>query len=256
MVIKFKSLKVQTHGRSEVGLVRDNNEDAWLVEPQSNIYVLCDGMGGHIAGEVAAQEAVACFANLVKTSLSHVAADDPRTSQLIFKKLIQEVNAVIYRLSQKDRDLRGMGTTLCCVYFQKSSMIVGHVGDSRVYLHRKGELKKLTEDHSLVSELLELGELTSRQAREYAYRNIITRAIGAEPEVEPAVQNCELVPGDRVLMCSDGLSDLLAPLEIERILNMDKPLEATIDHLVNKAIRKGGHDNITAILMQLESSHE
>lgn len=256
MATKIKSFKVHSHGRSDIGFVRDNNEDAWLVEPQNNVYVLCDGMGGHSAGEVASQEAISTFAILVKNYLNKNKSADLIREHQIFKELIQRVNTSVYELAQKDRDLRGMGTTFCCVYFQKKSMVVAHVGDSRIYLLRNKKLVQLTEDHSLVSELLELGELNSRQAREYAYRNIITRAIGVEAEVDPAIQVCNLVHKDQVLMCSDGLSDLLDLQEIESILNMNESLEHSIDQLINTALSKGGHDNTTAVLMKVLETNE
>jgi len=245
--------QVQYHGRSEVGLVRDNNEDTWLAEPKSNVFVLCDGMGGHAAGEIASREAAAVFSSLLKQHQQSKKPIDIRAPE-VMQDLIQKVNASVFALGQQDQQLKGMGTTFCCVYFQSASMIVGHVGDSRVYLMREKELVQLTKDHSLVAELMELGELNTRQAREFAHRNIITRAIGTEPRVDPAVQVCSLAPGDQILMCSDGLTDMLSGFEIERTLNTSKTVESKVDHLINKAIRKGGHDNITVILMKVQGN--
>lgn len=251
MATRLKTFKVMTHGRTDVGLIRDNNEDAWLVEAPENVFVLCDGMGGHSAGEVASQEAALTFSNLVKSTLTKNKKIPFKKKPEILKELIQEVNASIYHLGQKERELKGMGTTLCCLYFHHSTMIVGHVGDSRVYLLRDGELKQLTEDHSLVAELLELGELNKRQARDCSYRNIITRAIGVQPSVDPSIQVREMIAGDQVLMCSDGLSDMLALDEIESILNHSSTVENAVDRLISTANQKGGRDNITAVIVKL-----
>lgn len=255
MAIQSKNLKISCHARSDVGLVRENNEDAWFADEYNNFYVLCDGMGGHTAGEVASQEAVA-FLSALSSEVLKKSKTHPIKNPQVIRELIQEVNAEVYRLAQKDRDLRGMGTTLCCVYVHEAKMVIGHVGDSRVYLLRDKKLLQLTEDHSLVAELLELGELNSRQARDYAHRNIITRAIGADAVVEASIYAHDLQRGDQILMCSDGLSDMLDCDEIEKILNTDLSLVSSIDRLIDTANRRGGHDNITVILLKFQDDNE
>lgn len=244
------------HGRSDIGLVRENNEDAWYADSDTHFYVLCDGMGGHSAGEVAAQEAIGAICKSARKVLGGEQAEDLAERSEQIRDLIQEANHSVYSLAQKDRELKGMGTTLCCVHLQGRGMVVGHVGDSRVYLFRDQALTQLTDDHSLVAELLELGELNQRQARDCTYRNIITRAIGQDPTVEASIHVYDLFPGDEILLCSDGLSDMLDTSEIEKILNSEESVENSIDRLVQAANQNGGHDNITAILLKLTESHE
>jgi len=242
---------VVSYGRSDVGMVRENNEDAWIVSPPDNVFILADGMGGHSAGEVAAHETVTNLALLVKKEFKFEDLTiDLKKSGEKLSKLVQEVNRIVHQIGKKDLELRGMGTTVCCVCFHPDGFVHAHVGDSRIYLMRKNKLRRLTEDHSLVEELLELGELNHRQAREYAYRHIITKAIGTEPEVTPAVNACDLEIGDLVLMCSDGLSDVLSQDQIEKVMNTEKSIVEVVDRLIDLANTKSGHDNTTIVLMK------
>ena len=165
--------------------------------------------------------------------------------------MIRQTNATVHSEAQSDRDCKGMGTTLCCTYFHEEGLIYAHVGDSRIYLLRNQSLRQLTQDHSLVTELIELGELNARQAKGCDYKNIITRAVGTEPVVEPTVEACELLLGDQILMCSDGLSDLVTNKEIEKILIQSTTIEAAVNALIDKAKDRGGHDNITVVLTRV-----
>ncbi len=247
---------IQACGRSDVGLVRDNNEDAWKVELQNNVFILADGMGGHSAGEIAAHTAVEHYTDLVKEKLSIETKADLMQAAKIMRELIREVNHAVHRMGRSDSDLRGMGTTLVVSYFHQEGMIYGHVGDSRLYLMRRKKLRQLTEDHSLVQELIELGELSEKRARDYSHRNIITKAIGTEPYVDPSVHQVEVKSGDLILMCSDGLTDLLTDEEIEAIVASSQTIEKKAETLIQEAKRRGGHDNITVILMKIQAAHE
>lgn len=241
---------------SDMGLIRLNNEDSWLADPQNNLFVLCDGMGGHLAGEIASQHAVEVFAKSMKKRRSAEEEKGSLTAKVeSLKAVIEQVNTSVYELGRSDRKLRGMGTTLCCVYFHKSVMIVGHVGDSRVYLLRDRKLSQLTKDHSLMLEMFEAGELNRRQLRDCAYRNIITRAIGVSPEVDPSIQTLDILEGDRILMCSDGLTDMLSHSEMEAIINRNNLEQHAVEQLVLFANRRGGNDNITAILITLQAAN-
>jgi PPM family protein phosphatase len=250
MSIKTISYTINAAGQSDVGLIRENNEDAWMLIPEHNVYVLADGMGGHSAGEVAAQEAVELYSKFLQDRSHLITLGNAKE---VIKEVIQEVNRSVFRLSRADRELRGMGTTLCSVVFLDHTVIYAHVGDSRVYRWRDQKIQQLTEDHSLVQELLDLGELNNRQAREFQKRNIITKAIGTEPKVIPTLDSCDLVEGDYFLMCSDGLSDLLTDREIEKVLNLAASTEQKVALLVQSANRRGGLDNITVILMEVAS---
>lgn len=251
MKIKAKKIIISSAGLSDVGLVRENNEDAWKVIPEKNVFVLADGMGGHAAGEIAAQESVDHYSSLIQNqSRSDLKVVNAKSYLL---KVVQEVNHFVFKRSREDHDLRGMGTTLCCVLFVEQMMFFAHVGDSRIYQFRQSQLTQLTEDHSLVQELLDLGELNTRQAQEFTQRNVITKAIGTEPFVQPEVGFCEVRTGDLILLCTDGLSDLISNREIQKILGLSASIERKVELFVESAKRRGGQDNVTAILLEVKN---
>lgn len=233
---------------SDIGLIRQNNEDASMLLKDLQFFVLADGMGGHQAGEVASKETVehlcALFRERFVSSMSII-----QTEQLL-KVLIQEVNTLVFRMGCSRVELKGMGTTLCCILLHPEGLIYGHMGDSRIYCCRQKQLKQLTKDHSLLCELIELGQLSEQQAKEFLYKNIITKAIGTEPFVEPSVAHAALKPGDMILMCTDGLSDLVSLEEMQNIMNQNAEDEI-VQMLVDKAKQKGGNDNITVILVKV-----
>lgn len=248
MTAKTKPFNFKSSGLTDTGQVRENNEDAWKVIPESNVFVLADGMGGHTAGEIAAQEAVDRYASFI---VEKQAVLNPSSAKQLLSDVIKDVNSNVFRLARADRELRGMGTTICCGIFLEEQLFFAHVGDSRIYRFRDSKLKQLTDDHSLVQELIELGELNKRQAKEFNQRNIITKAIGTEPNVEPSVDSCGIRPGDIIMMCTDGLSDLLSNKEIEKILNLTTDIEHKTELFVQSANRRGGLDNITVILLEV-----
>ncbi len=255
MVVNIMSLKVSAYGLSDIGLVRQNNEDVWDQLQEENFYVLADGMGGHQAGEIAAREAV----NELCRSMKKVLKEGQRKKGFqeireALKNAIQHVNDKIYQLSSESEVLRGMGTTLCCLYLHEEGLIYGHVGDSRIYRLRDKHLKLLTKDHSLLRELVELGQLTEKQAMEFLYKNIITKAIGTESSVEPTINIGDIHDQDLYLLCSDGLTDLLTKEEIEKILNRSQEIQSAAQHLVDQAKEKGGNDNITVVLILVQKT--
>ncbi len=253
MTAKTRQYTFKSSGLTDTGQVRENNEDAWKVIPEQNIFVLADGMGGHSAGEIAAQETVDKYAQLVmenQKTLTSINAKD------FLKDTIKEINHSVFRLAKADRELRGMGTTICCGLFVDDQLFYAHVGDSRIYRFRNHKIKQLTDDHSLVQELIELGELNKRQALEFNQRNIITKAVGTEPHVVPSISSCDIKSGDIILMCSDGLSDLLSNKEIEKILNLSTDIEHKTELFVQSANRRGGLDNITVILLEVTADEQ
>jgi PPM family protein phosphatase len=248
MALELMLYKTETFGATDVGLVRQNNEDFWFQLPELNFYVLADGMGGHQAGEVASHEAVMQLCNLFKAnSFSSLSLQKARE---MLSGAIRSVNDSIFRLSHESLELKGMGTTLCCLFLHPKGLIYGHVGDSRIYRLRKGKLEQLTHDHSLVRELIDLGKLSEEQAEEFQYKNIITKAIGTEPRVEPTVQSDSILKGDILMMCSDGLTDLLTDEEIQHIISL-QPIEQVADILVKTAVVKGGYDNVTTVIVKI-----
>lgn len=256
-VVNLMPYELLAVGLSDVGLVRQNNEDVWAQLNDLQLFILADGMGGHQAGEIAAKEAVAALSQLIRK------AEDSKTTLLtlrdayaLVRQAIEQTNRSVYLKGQTDAELRGMGTTLCCLYFQENGLIYGHVGDSRIYRLRKNRLEQLTKDHSLLRELVDMGELDEEQSTDFLYKNIITKAIGTEPDVDPTIHASDIAVSDIYLMCSDGLSDLLPFREIERILNTMTSLEEGAQTLIKEANEKGGHDNITVVLVKVLEHHE
>jgi serine/threonine protein phosphatase PrpC len=251
MALQAMHYQVSVTCLSDIGLIRQNNEDALKLLKDEQFYVIADGMGGHQAGEVASREAIERLCALFQQRFDFSQKDITHAEELI-KGMIQEVNGMVYRISRESPELRGMVTTLCCIYLHPEGLIYGHVGDSRIYRLRKEKLELLTQDHSLLRELIDQGQLTEEQAGDFLYKNIITRAIGTEPYVEPSVAHSSLEPGDKIILCTDGLTDLLSFDEIQETI-LKNPDEDVVKLLVKKAKQKGGNDNITVILVDVIS---
>lgn len=252
MVLCTMPYKIVAHGISDQGLVRQNNEDVWAEVPP-RFYVLADGMGGHQAGEIASREAADFLCAYVKKVFHEEGPPlNLREAHDLTRKGIQEANKAVYKLSKANHELRGMGTTLCCLYFHDKGVVYAHVGDSRIYRLRDSYLEQLTQDHSLLCELLGMGQLEERQSTDFMYKNIITKAVGTEAHVDPSVHVAEVAVGDIFLMCSDGLSDLLAKKDIEAILNKNINVKKAAAQLVALAKERGGHDNITVVIAKVE----
>lgn len=256
MVNTVMSFRVKACGLSDLGLVRQNNEDVWDRLPKDAFFVLADGMGGHQAGEIAAHEAVDALCSFVKGIIDddQKSPRSPKEMEKAIRDAIKQVNHVVYDLSSSSPTLRGMGTTLCAIYVHDQHVIYGHVGDSRIYRLRHKKLKLLTKDHSLLRELVDLGQINEEQMSGFLYKNIITKAIGTEPQVEPTMHLSEIHDGDLYLMCTDGLTDLLSKENIEEIVNHTGSLEQRAHKLVDSAKEKGGHDNITVVLIQINQN--
>ena len=169
---------------------------------------------------------------------------------------IRHANMLVYKMSRTQEDLRGMGTTLCCLLFHENGLVFAHVGDSRIYRYRDKKLQQLTSDHSLLRELVSQGQLNERQATGFVYKNIITKAIGTEAKVEPTVAMADVFAKDIYLMCTDGLSGLLTAQEIESVLEGAHSIQSAAEKLVAQANEKGGRDNITVVITKVEEVHE
>jgi len=256
MTSKLKPVKISSCGQTDIGLVRQNNEDVWAEIPELGTYILADGMGGHRAGEVAASQAVLSFCKILKKYLENndVSLSLDEMEEAI-RHVIEIVNGLVFEMGSKDQELKGMGTTLCCMHFHQNGLVYGHVGDSRIYRYRSSELEQLTHDHSLLRELVDLGQINECQEKEFLYRNIITKAIGTEAFVDPSVYSCDVEVGDRFLMCSDGLSDLLSIDEIKDLMINEQVIESLVKKLVLAAKEKGGHDNITVVVIEVQEDN-
>ncbi len=228
---------------SDTGRQRRENEDcAWARAP---VFVVADGMGGAQAGEVAARIAVEAFAQ---------GLPDDGTPEERLADRAREANRRIYELSRTEHEHAGMGTTLTAAYLDASELAIAHVGDSRAYLFRGGSLKRLTQDHSLVDELVRRGKLTEEQAAEHPQRSIITRALGPEPSVEVDTWTYPVASGDVLLLCSDGLTSMVSEDRMEEILRRASTLKRAGQALIDEANAAGGRDNITVVLALIEDA--
>lgn len=246
--------QITAFGLSDVGLVREKNEDFWAECPEDSLFVLADGMGGHRAGDVASKAAVNGVCAVLKDSISNKSrVQGPEQVARAMKLAMQEVNRILYRMSQQDHHLRGMGTTLVCLILLPTHAVYAHVGDSRIYLLRDKKLQQMTEDHSLLRELIDMGQLSHGQAIGFEYKNILTRAIGTEPSVEPTAHFTSIKSGDLFLLCSDGLTDHLHDSDIEALLIQYPSIDEAAKAMVKVAKQRGGHDNITLLLVKVES---
>lgn len=235
-------------GLSDIGACRQNNEDVWISLPQLGFFALADGMGGHQAGEVAAQETINHLCNFIKQTKPEEFLDWLH----ILRYAIEEANLWVYQMGSKTAELAGMGTTLCCLLLSEKSVIYAHVGDSRIYRLRSRKLELLTQDHSLFTKWLKTCKKTSTP---FPYKNVITRAIGTSPKANPEIAYSEYLPDDLFLLCSDGLSDVLSLEDIEKSLLDITDLETVGKNLVEKAKLKGSCDNITLLLIAPRLTH-
>lgn len=234
---------MKAFGKSDVGRVREKNEDSLLVKPP--LFAVADGMGGHAAGEVASQLALQAFAEALPRQ------DGSWEQRLV--KAAQSANEAVYREARRLERLAGMGTTLCAVYVEPGQASWLHVGDSRLYLYRQGRLLQVTTDHSLVWELVQNGSLSAEEARQHPRRNVLTRALGTQETVATDSGTLPLQSDDCLLLCSDGLSGLLEEVQLANLLaaSRQEPVEARVEALVAAANAAGGHDNISAILVDV-----
>jgi len=242
--------RLRAYGLSDMGEVRENNEDVWLSLPEWGFFALADGMGGHKAGEIAAKETIE---SLSLSAKQIQAADTPELMTQI-RYAIEEANQHVYRLSRSSKDYRGMGTTLCLLKWTSDAIIYAHVGDSRIYHLRDQKLKLLTQDHSFWAKLQQSGALAEEPRTPYPYKNVITRAIGGKSAANPEVACTTPEPGDLLFLCSDGLSDVLETEEMEEIILAASDIRNAAKKLIEKAKFKRSSDNMTVLI--IESTRE
>lgn len=239
-------------GMTDVGLVRRNNEDVFLNLQEHGFFAVADGMGGHNAGEIAANETVRFVSASIQDFFS--SAGNCTIFDLISfnKRWIENANNWVHRLGKKKKEYKGMGTTLCTLLFHESSLIYGHVGDSRIYRFRKGLLKQLTFDHSLRNEMLAQGYVKKEHSQTLPYKNILTRAIGTQIDVEAEMHIAPVISNDIYLACSDGLTDQVSDRKISEILESTDNIERATETLIEQAKRQGGYDNVTVVLVKAD----
>ena len=234
-------------GKSDVGLRRLNNEDAYLIKPEVQLCAVADGMGGAASGEVASRM-------FCETVLEFFLQSDTRSEEDALKVMhttFQLANERILEKARKEPEHSGMGCTAELLKFCGGTYILGHVGDSRVYLFRKGHLKQISKDHSLVQEQLEQGLISAMEAKTHALRHIILRAVGINESLAVDFVKGRIAPGDVFLLCSDGLSDMIDDPAIQQVLSLSDGLERKTDALIEAAKSAGGHDNVTVVLCEV-----
>ncbi|RME71808.1 MAG: Stp1/IreP family PP2C-type Ser/Thr phosphatase [Planctomycetota bacterium] len=246
-------------GRTDVGQQREHNEDAICVDRELGLYLVCDGMGGAAAGEVASAMCVDIVRRTLAEGAAAIeawAADPSEPNQREVVELIQRgvdtASAEIHALAEREPEKRGMGTTLAMLLVGRTHAICAHVGDSRVYLIRDGEAHQLTRDHSLVEEMVREGLMSPEEAETSRISNVITRAVGLQPRCVADTLHVELAPGDRFVICSDGLSGYVKGPELPGILE-GRSVEEAAEQLVQLANERGGGDNISVIVLAFES---
>lgn len=246
---------------SDPGRVRGYNEDACAADEDAGLFVVCDGMGGAAAGEVASEMASRILleqaGRLAAVKDGSESNADPQVTAWL-RESLKAANAAVYRESQRHANRRGMGTTLValCIAPDARTVWTVNVGDSRCYRLRAGHLEQLTEDHSLVEEQVRIGSMTSAEAARSPMRNVITRAVGSHAEVEPDISRLGTEPGDLYLLCSDGLVRELKDQDIQRLLAGGGDLSHMARTLVDEANRMGGEDNITVLLVRIQHGAE
>ncbi len=242
------SQALQMVSRSHAGMVRTHNEDAVFTRAEVGLAVLADGMGGYNAGEVASGMATA----VIGAELERGLLDDKRTVSEMLETVIGNANNAIYQAAESQPQYSGMGTTLVMGVFRDNHISVAHIGDSRMYRLRGGVLEVVTRDHSLLQEQIDSGMITEEDARRSQNKNLVTRALGVDPVVEPEIHSYETVPGDLYLFCSDGLNDMVENDDIALTLQaLSANLELAAEQLVQMANDNGGRDNVSVILVKV-----
>jgi protein phosphatase len=252
-------VELKIASKTDTGLVRSHNEDAIVHNPECGLAVLADGMGGYNAGEVASAIATATLKDAVEKELAkHDWAGRNNHSKFVQHLLVGSVeraNMAILDAARKEPQFSGMGTTIVAGIFHQDKFTIAHVGDSRVYRLRRGELALITRDHSMLQEQIDAGLIDPEWARFSANRNMITRAVGVDSAVQVEVHDHLTQVGDIYLLCSDGLSDMLSTQEIHEIMNRStSDLELTCEALVARANKNGGRDNTSVILIDVQAN--
>lgn len=243
---------MKIYAKTDIGCVRNTNQDNFAcneLDPACAYAMVCDGMGGHAGGNIASDIAVKTISGELDKSYDNVRR---RTTEKILASAIIRANDSVFAASLANSELKGMGTTVALVFILDSEIYIAHVGDSRVYgVDENKRIELLTKDHSVVQEMIDSGEITERESYTHPYKHIITRSIGISADIKVDVASCERKEFRRLLICSDGLSNLVTSADIERIMN-DADVESIPEKLIAMAKDRGGTDNITAVVIDNE----
>lgn len=237
-------------GLTDVGRVRSINQDSFHLIKEKNISIVADGMGGHAAGDQASKIAVKTITEILEGyDFQQEDGESGMSVEELVRYALQEANEQILLASLSNQHLQGMGTTAIVAVEKNGTLYLGHVGDSRTYLIRNQKISQITEDHSVVQQLVKAGAISEEEAEVHPYKNVITRCLGMQANVEPDTLEMVLEPGDRILMCSDGLSNMVSDAKMEELVNDTESPEETCQKLIDLANENGGTDNITAVLL-------
>jgi protein phosphatase len=242
---------MNVYGQTHIGLVRENNQDALEYGTLSNTAqyaVVCDGMGGANGGNIASKIAVEVIGSRIRDGYRE--NQNPGSVEHLLTSAMATANAGVYDRAQRDLELSGMGTTVVAVITCEHTAYISHVGDSRLYLYREGNLSQVTRDHSVVQDLIESGQITEEEARSHPRKNYITRALGVVSEEYGEYDELELMTGDRLLLCTDGLTNEVDNAAMCALLTL--PAEEATQALIRAALDDGGMDNITVTLMDID----
>lgn len=254
-------MRIRSAGQTDVGRVREKNEDSLLVVDDLGLYVVADGMGGHLGGQTASRLAVESLREGVEGAIAAMregASAEPLESSPVSRLLADAVRGAcgtIYRRAQEDSDLQGMGTTVTSLWIGSGRAFIAHVGDSRCYLQRGDRVIQVTDDHSLVNEQMKAGLISREEARSSRLKNIITRSVGFEKDVAVDTFALPLQEGDRMLLCSDGLANFVDDTEIGLALT-SLPLDEVPAKMIELANARGGDDNITVVCVAAEADEQ
>ena len=241
---------IEIVGLTDVGSIRQYNEDSIAIDPENGTMILADGMGGHRAGEVASRMATEAIFNELKSHISEFGnAAGQYSPRLALDESIKRANKAVYGAAQANPAYQGMGTTVAVAAFYDNAVALAHIGDSRVYRLRGKALQLLTRDDSLLRDQVELGIIAAANASESHNRSLVTRALGIEEDISPHIHEEQALPGDIFLLCSDGLNDLVDDADIELIMkSLKSNLPLAAHHLIQTAKDNGGYDNISVII--------
>lgn len=256
-------LRIEFAGDTHVGQKRETNQDSLLMLPEENLFAVADGMGGHLAGEVASSLAVETISGFYQESSrdSEITWPFRPISELGYQEnrlitAIKLANRRVYETSLSDKKYKGMGTTAVVIQFIENELLIGHVGDSRAYLFRGGKLTQITEDHSLLNDFKKNIKMTEEDERRFPYKNIIVRALGMKDAVEVDLLKMTPRVGDMILLCSDGLNGELNDETISGVLKDEPSLRQACDRLIDESNLSGGRDNVTVVLVRFVDSDQ
>ena len=235
---------------TDIGLIRKKNQDSFFLSENQDLplFIIADGMGGHKGGEVASSDAINII-NKIFIENKEILINEKNIKDVIHKS-IEKANKDIYKKSLEFKEYKGMGTTVSLCYIFQDHVFIGHVGDSRIYKIENEDIAQITEDHSLVNELIKKGEITKEEAYNHPQKNMITRAVGTSYDLEIDLEEFKYKKDDKILLCTDGVFNMLHDFEILEIIKNNIFISEAIDELISRAKKNGGLDNITAIIIQ------